>query len=204
MRHTRYSYCTRENVRSCNNSYICWYWVRLYKIASALASRQTCKMCRHYCVFLNRKKVTLKDLQSLIGLLNFACSVIVPGRAFLRRLIDLTQGMQKPRHFIRLRQAIKEDLKIWQTFLFSFNGISFFLDETWCNSNKLNLFTDASGSIGFGAIFGTPNGVMANGRCHRRFAPPRRFAPQESPSPVRVSKYACITNLVNQSTFIIF
>jgi hypothetical protein len=132
-------------------------------------------MCRHYCVFLNRKKVTLKDLQSLIGLLNFACFVIVPGRAFLRRFIDLTQGMQKPRHFIRLRQAIKEDLKIWQTFLFSFNGISFFLDETWCNSNKLNLFTDASGSIGFGAIFGTPNGVMANGRCHRRFAPP----PQE-------------------------
>ena len=105
--------------------------------------------------FLNRKKVTLKDLQSLIGLLNFACSVIVPGRAFLRRLIDLTQGIQNPRHFIRLRQAVKEDLKIWQTFLSSFNGISFFLDETWCNSNKLNLFTDASGSIGFGAIFGT-------------------------------------------------
>ena len=105
--------------------------------------------------FLNRKKVTLKDLQSLIGLLNFACSVIVPGSTFLRRLIDLTQGIQNPRHFIRLRQAVKEDLKIWQTFLSSFDGISFFLDETWCNSNKLNLFTDISGSIGFGAIFGT-------------------------------------------------
>ena len=35
--------------------------------------------------FLSRKKVTLKELQSLIGLLQFACSVVVPGRAFLRR-----------------------------------------------------------------------------------------------------------------------
>ena len=34
--------------------------------------------------FLWRKKVTLREIQSLIGLLNFACSVVVPGRAFLR------------------------------------------------------------------------------------------------------------------------
>lgn len=40
--------------------------------------------------FKVKKKVTLRELQSLIGLLNFACSVIVPGRAFLRRLHDLT------------------------------------------------------------------------------------------------------------------
>ena len=44
--------------------------------------------------FLRRKKVTLREIQSLIGLLNFACSVVVPGRAFLRRLIDLTKGVK--------------------------------------------------------------------------------------------------------------
>ena len=42
---------------------------------------------------LGRKKVTLKELQSLIGLLNFACSVVTPGRVFLRRLINLTIGI---------------------------------------------------------------------------------------------------------------
>lgn len=32
-------------------------------------------------------KSSLREIQSLIGLLNFACSVVVPGRAFLSRLI---------------------------------------------------------------------------------------------------------------------
>ena len=34
--------------------------------------------------FLKRKKVSLKEMQSLIGLLNFTCSVVIPGRTFLR------------------------------------------------------------------------------------------------------------------------
>ena len=37
--------------------------------------------------FLKRKKVSLKKMQSLIGLLNFTCSVVIPGRTFLRRMI---------------------------------------------------------------------------------------------------------------------
>ena len=56
--------------------------------------------------YLKRKKVTLRELQSLIGLLNFACSVVLPGRAFLRRLIDLTIGIARPQHFIRLTRAV--------------------------------------------------------------------------------------------------
>jgi hypothetical protein len=28
------------------------------------------------------------------------------------------------------------------------------LDDTWSNNHKLNLYTDASGAIGFGALFG--------------------------------------------------
>ena len=52
--------------------------------------------------FLSRKKVTLKELQSLTGLLNFACFVVVPGRAFLRRLIDITLGVTRPYHLIRI------------------------------------------------------------------------------------------------------
>ena len=104
--------------------------------------------------FLTRKKVTLKELQSLIVLLNFACSVFTPGRAFVRRLIDLTHGISRPHFFIRLNRSVKSDLRIWQTFLSSFNGKSLFLDDHWRNNQKLNLYTDASAAIGFGALFG--------------------------------------------------
>ena len=63
--------------------------------------------------FLRRRKVTLREIQSLTGLLNFACTVIVPGRAFLRRLIDLTMGILHPHFLIRLSREVKEDLKVW-------------------------------------------------------------------------------------------
>ena len=105
--------------------------------------------------FCRRKKVTLKEIQSLVGLLNFACSVVRPGRAFLRRLIDLTVGVHMPNYYIRLNREVKEDLNLWLSFLSNFNGKFFFLEDTWLNSSKLNLFTDASGALGFGALFGS-------------------------------------------------
>ena len=105
--------------------------------------------------FMGCNKVTLKELQSLIGILSFACTVIVPGRAFLRRLIDLTIGIKKPYHRIRLTRQVKLDLATWLQFLQAFNGKSFFLYNSFETRNWLQLATDASGSIGFGAIFET-------------------------------------------------
>lgn len=102
----------------------------------------------------SRKKVTLKELQSLLGLLNFACSVVVPGRVFLRRLINLTIGILQSHHLIRLTLEAKKDLRIWETFLGSFNGKSFFLEEGWASSYSLCFFTDAAQSSGYGIIFG--------------------------------------------------
>ena len=58
-------------------------------------------------------------------------------------------------HYIRLNREVKEDLEMWLSFLSNFNGSSFFLEDTWLSSSKLNLFTDASGALGFGAIFGS-------------------------------------------------
>ena len=104
--------------------------------------------------FLKRKKVTLKDMQSLIGLLNFTCSVVVPGRTFLRRMINLTVGVRRPMHMIRLTSAVKGDLHLWLQFLTQFNGKSFFLDFVWLSSDMIHLYTDASGSLGYGAVFG--------------------------------------------------
>ena len=60
--------------------------------------------------FLQRKKVTLNEVQSFTGLLNFSCPVVIPGRAFLQRLIDVTLGIHSPEHKIWLNKEVKEDL----------------------------------------------------------------------------------------------
>ena len=81
-----------------------------------------------------RRKTTLKELQSLIGLLNFTCSVVLPGRAFLRRLVDLTKGVRLPRHRIRITEACRRDLLVWLQFLRDFNGRTFF----WTNRGRFH------------------------------------------------------------------
>ena len=43
---------------------------------------------------------------------------------------------------------------VWQKFLSGFNGRSFFLSEDWHDSHQLQLYTDASGTLGFGAVVG--------------------------------------------------
>lgn len=102
-----------------------------------------------------RKKVTLKTLQSLIGLLNFACICVVPGRTFLRRLYDLTMGVLCPNYFIRLNNEARADLYMWYNFMLKFNGRCMFLNDAWLPSDVLKLYTDAASTVGFAAVFGS-------------------------------------------------
>lgn len=107
------------------------------------------------------KFLTLKKLQSLIGSLSFICRAIPPGRAFLRRLIDLTMGERRPWRKITLSKGAKSDLSMWLVFLRDFNGRAIFPDQYWMEDKDMQLFTDASGSVGFGGFF---RGKWFNGR----------------------------------------
>ena len=55
--------------------------------------------CRELAKYtIERKNIELRQLQSVIGLLNCSCLVVVPGRAFLRWIISLTIGIRRPYH----------------------------------------------------------------------------------------------------------
>ena len=114
-----------------------------------LQKRNAQLLAMHKC-----RKTTLKALQSLIGLLNFTCSVVLPCRAFLQRLIDLTKGVCLLHHRIQITEACPHDLQVWLQFLRDFNHRIFFLDEAWQVSPALKLYTDAVGSNGYGTLFG--------------------------------------------------
>ena len=105
--------------------------------------------------FLTKSKVSLREMQSLIGSLNFCTRAINSSRAFNRRFYDATIGIKKPHHFIRITKPLKADLQLWIHFLESFNGVCFFKDLIWSENDALELFTDSAGgiSLGCGAYF---------------------------------------------------
>ena len=92
---------------------------------------------------LQSRTVKLKTMQSAIGALQFSTSVITPGKAFVRRLIDTTIGVTKPFYYVTVSAEAKKDLKMWHTFFSHHNGKTLFLNENH-DSETLNLFSDAS------------------------------------------------------------
>jgi hypothetical protein len=112
--------------------------------------------CRSYLhIYLTRDRCTLKDMQSLVGTLNFACTVVQPGRAFLRRMINLSCKVAEHQEFISISEEAKLEMKIWLSFLENFNGTFMFLHDRFLPNTTLDLYTDAAKSKGFGGVYGS-------------------------------------------------
>ena len=103
--------------------------------------------------YSNKRKLGLRELQSLIGYLNFCCNVVPPGRCFLRRLIDKTKNVSNPSHRVTLNNESRRDIQAWQLFIEHFNGKNLLAVRRWKTMQSLHLHTDAAGSLGFGAMF---------------------------------------------------
>ena len=94
-----------------------------------------------------------REMESLIGYLNFTCSVVLPGRAFLRRLISSIMGIKEPYHYVKISAEMKSDLLLWKTFVGSFNGKSMFLHDRFLSSSVLSLYTDTAASLGYETVY---------------------------------------------------
>lgn len=97
--------------------------------------------------------LTKRDLLSLLGHLNFAMRIIPQGRSFISRLLDLSKTVEKMQDTITLDEGCRSDLTFWSKLCDNWNGISFFYEEDIETSVKLQFFTDAAPSVGFGGIF---------------------------------------------------
>ena len=128
---------------------------------------------------LNRKKVTIKDLQLLCGYLNFLNKAVIPGRVFTRRMyaqfsgvadfnrimhhkgamvrhFNKTEGyMLKLHHHIRLNQEFKLNCEVWLSFLTN-PDLSRVVNRPildvsqHCTSNQISFYSDASRAVRLG------------------------------------------------------
>ena len=105
------------------------------------------------CNWLGHRTATKRELHSLIGKLSFATKVVPAGRLFLRQLIDLSTTVDRLHHHLHIGAEARADLEWWARFLPHWNGRAKFLEPQWSSPASLNLYTDASGSYGFGAYF---------------------------------------------------
>jgi hypothetical protein len=113
------------------------------------------KCTRLLAIFANKTRATLKEIQSLIGTLQFACKAIAPGRAFLRRLINHTLGITKPHHHIHIKTSAQLDIQCWLQFLQKYNGVSVFINQPWIHADTINLYADAAGTKGYAVVYGS-------------------------------------------------
>ena len=92
---------------------------------------------------LNRATVSHQKLESAVGFLSFTAKIVIPGRAFLRRLFN---ALRRPAAVHHITSNMKADLRWWQSFLDQWDGLKLLrhLDSrpTW------HIWTDASGRHG--------------------------------------------------------
>ena len=119
---------------------------------ASISNERKSLMLEESQLFVQHKKCTKRELLSLIGKLSFAWKVVPADRIFLRHLIDLSTTVKYLHHHIRITREAQL-LIWWQDFLPSWSGSSLILDTHWTPSSEMNLYTDVSGSEGWGALW---------------------------------------------------
>ena len=103
--------------------------------------------------WVGKKSCTKRELESLLGHLSHAATVIPQGRTFLRSLFSLLSLAPAPCHHLRLNLSARADIQWWSMFLSDWNGRSFFSPPL----ASIHVTSDASGCFGCGG-FSVPHG----------------------------------------------
>lgn len=76
-----------------------------------------------------RTKCTKRQLQTLVGKLQWAAQVIRGGRTHVRHLIALLKKVARPNHHIRISSSARRDICFWADCCSQFNGTAYFVED---------------------------------------------------------------------------
>ena len=103
--------------------------------------------------FADKRSVSKKDLLSLLGHMNYASRIVIPGRSFVSYLLSLARSFKELCHHGKLNKECRNAINMWKYFLTNWNGISFLYESQLTAASDIELFTDASGSYGYGGYY---------------------------------------------------
>ena len=136
----------------------------------AVPEQKRLKALSYLQEIIDKRSATVRQLQSLAGLLNFLNHAIFPGRAFTHRMYAKFSGMVNKKlgqtelqqhHQVRLDKEFKDDCRMWCSFLNvpHAQGICCpFIDlEQTVQATELDFYTDSTEGInlGMGGVFGS-------------------------------------------------
>ena len=84
----------------------------------------------------DKVSTTRKEVEQLIGKLNYLAACIRPGRVFISRLLNFLRGLEggNRRHGVPL--DFKKDIRWWLRYLSEYNGVSMIAIEEWEQPDK--------------------------------------------------------------------
>lgn len=123
------------------------------KMEARLPANKLERIAEKLALFAGKRSCTKRELLSLLGHLVFASRVVIPGRTFLSRLFRAAKGVRELHHRVTLTSDCKADIRMWTYLIKFWNGVSMFLETTETSSDDLDLYTDASGTLGFGGYW---------------------------------------------------
>ena len=98
--------------------------------------------------FLQLRRATKRQFQSLAGRLSWAAGVVRGGRVFLRRIFNKISVLKHASHRALIGPEVRNDLLWWCNFLSTFNGRSLLLDKQPLEC----VFTDACNEAAGGSF----------------------------------------------------
>lgn len=88
--------------------------------------------------WLNKEEASLKEIQSLLGKLNFVAACVRPSRIFISRMLKWLKILYRKevkKHTIPA--FVKKDILWWYKFVPVYNGVSMMLYEEWCKPDEI-------------------------------------------------------------------
>jgi len=101
-------------------------------------------------VWQNKTSATKKEVQSLVGKLNFVAKCVRPGRLFISRMLEFLRGYKDESSRV-VSDEFLQDVKWWSKFVVQYNGVSMMPMSDWSNPDEI-LASDAC-LVGAGGWF---------------------------------------------------